>query len=99
MIAEKGQTKELEIDYRDQNGNPLAPDTFEAVITEAATDIVVATITDHTVSESGSIIVDIPTSFLNVGRHFINIKATHQDYHQENVVMLDIHDHEGTVPQ
>ncbi|WP_036226485.1 hypothetical protein [Mesoaciditoga lauensis] len=94
-IVEQGQTVSLYLDYSDKDKNPITPDSFEATITEQATDTKVQTITNYDVIETGSLKVMIDTQNLNAGRHFINLKASLGNYHEEDVIVLDIQNHEG----
>jgi hypothetical protein len=94
-IAEQGRTLAFYLDCTDLDKNPLTPNTFEAVVTEEATNTIVQTVSQYDIPIVGTIRVLIDTQNLNVGRHFINFKATNGTYKQEDVVLLDIQNHEG----
>jgi hypothetical protein len=94
-IAEQGQSLAFYLDYTDIDGKPLTPETFGAVVTEEATNTIVQTVSQYDIPTVGTIRVLIDTQNLNVGRHFINFKATNGTYKQEDVVLLDIQNHEG----
>lgn len=94
-VVEQGQTKGIKLYYTDISDNPTTPTTFQAIVTEQATDTVVKTISEYDVLDTGTIAVYIDTQDLNVGRHFITFKATMGDYQQEDVVVFDIQNHEG----
>ena len=95
FIAEQGQTLYMELGYNDENDTLITPDTFEAVVTEQATNTIVQTITTYDVISVGTLGILIDTSTWNVGRHFVNCKATKGTYHQEDVFSIDIQNHEG----
>ena len=94
-ITEQGQTLAFYLDYTDLDKSPLTPETFEAVVTEEATNTIVQTVSQYDIPTVGTVRVLIDTQSLNVGRHFINFKAVNGVYHQEDVVLLDIQNHEG----
>ena len=94
-IAEQGQTLAFYLDYTGLDKSPLTPETFEAVVTEEATNTIVQTVSQYDTPSVGTIRVLIDTENFNVGRHFINFKAVNGEYHQEDVILLDIQNHEG----
>ncbi len=94
-ILERGQSLYLRLQYNDRDKNPANFDSFTANITNNNTKSIVQSITSYDTYDVGDIGVLITTENLEAGRYYVNLKATLGDYQEEDVIMLDIQDHEG----
>jgi len=95
FTAEQGQTMYFELAYADIDGNPSTPDSLTTTVTELKTNQIVKTLTNFDVLSEGNVGILLDTADLNVGRHYVNFHAIKGPYHQEDVLTLDVQNHEG----